>query len=203
MPGDTIGCCGEASAAPVKMSRGPVCGMEVRHDGVQHTFRMVQRPSISAAGIAGQNISPIRPPPINRARRNRSTRWGDHAVMDWPVPCTRTSAGRTGAPALSAAWRWSQPFPHATKAPIEIADFTRRLIVAVILCVPLLLVAMVGEMLGLCQFRGFRHGCDSRCVRRSSSGAACPSSRAAGSRCTGHLNMFTLIATGVGAAFRL
>ncbi|QWT16712.1 heavy metal translocating P-type ATPase [Sphingobium xenophagum] len=85
----------------------------------------------------------------------------------------------------------------------ELADFERRLVVAAILCVPLLFVSMVADMLGL-------HLLPPRLAPWIQLLLCTPIVFWSGlpffvrgwtSIRTGHLNMFTLIATGVGAAF--
>lgn len=201
MPGDTIGCCGEASAAPGKVSRDPVCGMEVRHDGAQHTFQDGPETVYFCSGHCRTKYL-ADPSAYQSGAKEPVHAVGDHAVWTCPMHPDIRREGPGACPICGMALEPALPSADEGPNP-EIADFTRRLIVAVILCVPLLLVAMVGEMLGLhlvpprlspwvqlalcapivfwCGLPFFTRGWIS--VR------------------TGHLNMFTLIATGVGAAF--
>src|SRR5690606_33473998 len=85
----------------------------------------------------------------------------------------------------------------------ELIDFTRRLWVAGVLCIPLLMVSMVAEMLGL----HFVSPAASPWVQLALTApivvwAGAPFFvRGWQSIRTRHLNMFTLIALGVGAAF--
>ena len=201
MANDMNACCGGGNAAPGKVSRDPVCGMEVRQDGAQHvveagaqTFYFCSARCQAKYLADPEHYRSGSPAPIAPV--------GDHAVWTCPMHPEIRQDGPGACPICGMALEPAVPTGEETANP-ELADFTRRLIVAAILCVPLLFISMIAEMLDLqpvppklapwvqlilcapivfwCGLPFFERGWTS--IR------------------TGHLNMFTLIATGVGAAF--
>ena len=114
---------------------------------------------------------------------------------------------RPGRVSRCAAWRSSPWWRRSRKTTSELDDMARRFRWSLVLTVPIL-AFMVSDLLpGQPLQHAVGPGVDDldavRCwPPRSCSGAAGRSSCAAGRRsCNRHLNMFTLIALGVGAAY--
>ncbi|MDF0488370.1 copper-translocating P-type ATPase [Sphingomonas sp. H39-1-10] len=110
--------------------------------------------------------------------------------------------GPGACPICGMALEPAEPSTDQDRNP-ELLDFTRRLWVSTVLCVPLLLLSMGGEMLGLHLVPAavspwFQLALTAPIVLW----AGLPFfERGWGSVRSGHYNMFTLIALGVGAAF--
>ena len=146
--------------------------------------------------------------------RNAAWRWsaiplsGPPRKPSTPARCTRRSSRIIRAIARFAAWRWSRrtSSPASEEENAELRDMTRRFWIGGgadacrcsssrwRICFPARREWVAG--------RSRRAGCNSSSARRWCCGAAGRFSSAAGNRSlTARLNMFTLIAMGVGVAY--
>ena len=202
----THSCCSTTAASPASV-RDPVCGMSVDpaktphradHNGQSFAFCCAGCRTKFLADpdryLAGQNQPPVPAPAPPKGAEGTIWTCPMHPEIRRPGPGTCPICGMALEPEA----------PSQNDAPNpELIDFTRRLWVAGILAIPLLVISMGGDLFGL------------RLLSLAISPwvqlvLAAPIVLWAGlpffergwtSLRTRHFNMFTLIALGVGAAF--
>ncbi len=195
-------CAGKQGAAPtIKAVTDPVCGMAVDPaTAAHHALHGDQDYHFCSAGCRTKFLAnPDRylgdeAPPAPEAMPG--------AIWTCPMHPEIRQIGPGTCPICGMALEPEEPSPDDAPNP-ELVDFTRRFWVSAVLAVPLLIVSMVAEMLGI------------QIVSPTASpwvqlALSAPIVLWAGkpffergwtSIRTRHLNMFTLIAIGVGAAF--
>ena len=122
-----------------------------------------------------------------------------------PARCIRRSARIIPAPARSAAWRWSRKSRRRATGPsAELVDMTRRFWIALALSVPVFVLEMGGHLAGSHWFlpEGLSNWIQLALATPVALWAGWPFfERGWASLKTRNLNMFTLIAMGVGVAW--
>ena len=195
------GCCSTASPDSLSTVIDPVCGMKVdpettahhaTHDGIHYHF--------CSAGCLGKFTADPAKYLISAPRAELIAEPG--AMWTCPMHPEIRQQGPGTCPICGMALEPEEPSLDDAPNP-ELVDFTRRWWVSAVLAVPLLILTMGTEFLGL-------HLVDPVYSPWIQLGLTAPIVLWAGwpfftrgwtSIVTGKLNMFTLIAIGVGAAF--
>lgn len=193
-------CCASRATTPARTVKDPVCGMDVDpatsphhavHEGEDYHFCSARcREKFVAAPDAYLSGSP----PVQEAPEG--------AIWTCPMHPEIQQVGPGTCPICGMALEPMEPSLDDGPNP-ELVDFTRRLKVAGVLAIPLLLLSMGAEMLGL----GLFSPQVSAWVQLALTApivlwAGAPFfERGWASLKSRHFNMFTLIAIGVGAAF--
>jgi Cu+-exporting ATPase len=182
------------------MVKDPVCGMSVDPATTPHHAEYAGRPFHFCSG--GCKAKFVADPASYAASRPPEPKAGPDAMWTCPMHPQIRQPGPGTCPICGMALEPEAPSLDDGPNP-ELVDFTRRLWVSGVLTVPLLLVSMGAEMLGL-------HIVSPTVSPWVQLALTSPIVLWAGapffqrgwtSVRTGHLNMFTLIALGVGAAF--
>lgn len=199
------GCRRKFAAAPEDYvaATDPVCGMTVDRASSRHMAKHQGERFHFCSARCMENFEADPEAYLgDRRRRSRCPR-----ARSTPAPCTRRSSRSAPATARSAAWRWSQracPPPTRARTP-SWSISRRRFAVAAVLTVPLLVLAM-GPMIGI----PAREWLGERTALWAELALGTPVIlwcgwpflvRGARSFRTMNLNMFSLIAMGVAAAW--
>ena len=207
---EASGCCGSGggskSAGPLAAAtaKDPVCGMKVdpatskhrfEHGGTTYHFCSAGCRTKFAAD-PDKYLAPEGGPGAGQARRHLH-------LPDAPARSARQGPG--SCPICGMAL---EPVEVTAEAPPnhELADMTRRFWIGLVLALPVFILEMGSHIPASAWTTWCRcrppSGSSSRCPRRWCCGRAGRSSSAAGRRLVSrHLNMFTLIALGTGAAY--